>query len=200
MKEYPIIFSSEMVKAILEDRKSVTRRVVKPQPDENGVSYMKNAPLDWESIFREPWSPWKWDTEEGESISKNCPYGEPGDVLWVRETWFNDADFGEPPIYIFKAGNENYPRGSSPWKPSIHMPRTAARIFLKVTDVRVERIQDITKDDIKAEGIQLGADNGAWNGWHDRFQSLWEKINGPGSWHNNPWVWVIEFERIQNVQ
>lgn len=233
MKEYPIIFSPEMVKAILEGRKSVTRRVIKPQPDENGVGYMKHAPLLWDSIFREPWSPWKWDTEEGERIYKNCHYGEPGDVLWVRENWTQNglnyyryqADWLDT-----KPGESNgtFTNPSVPekfrgkWKPSIHMPRVAARILLRVTDVRVERLQDICANDAIAEGIEtythangdivyncyqcddkghIGGqnmcDDGGFKNHLLSFASLWTNINGYESWNSNPWVWVVAFEVIK---
>lgn len=139
IKEIPILFSTPMVQAILAGRKTMTRRIIKPQPGTD-VSYMANEPLDWIG----QWYPWKWDTEEGESISKHCPFGQIGDLLWVREAWANCYNLLTNPFetfFLYKAdGTANVHR----WKPSIHMPKAAARIWLEVTNIRVERLQDIS--------------------------------------------------------
>jgi len=189
----PILFSTEMVKAILSGRKTQTRRIVKPQPDENGVSYMKNAPLDWESIYREPWTPWKWDTEEGETISKNCPYGEIGDLLWVRETYAITGNATKR--YIYKA-DLDYGHVEEKWKPSIFMSREACRIELRITDIRVERLRSISETDAVSEGIECVRFEDEEMCQHpvNAYGHLWSKINGSESWNANPFVWVIQFE------
>jgi len=167
MKERPILFSGPMVRAILEGRKTQTRRIVKPQPlRDRGVMAFN----------------------DGEHPQMRCPYGKPGDRLWVRETWCPDV---EPYTFRYKAdGDEPLER----WRPSIHIPRWASRITLEVVSVRVERLQNISEDDALAEGITL-VERGTSP--VDQFNKLWESINGPGSWEANPWVWVVEFKRIE---
>ena len=188
----PILFSTAMVQAILEGRKTQTRRVVKPQhePIEIGQNdYLMGA---------------------------TCPHGEPGTVLWVRETWALPSDTdGADMGYQYKA---DYSDGSEDWKwnPSIHMPFAAARIFLRIKSVRVERLQDINWDSAKAEGIQrfwmyggvsvtgipgliYPKPNQTWT-YAEAFIKLWQSINGYESWDANPWVWVVEFERISREE
>lgn len=216
-----------MVRAVLEGRKTQTRRVVKPQPNEHGVDFMPHAPaLDWEQHYGQVWEPWHWETEEGESISKPwSPYGQSGDRLYVREMWQWEGDTkwsDAQPIgsFWYKADEGRvWEQGPSRWKPSIHMPKSAARIFLEVTEVRVERLQDISEEDAIAEGILFNdspigrfyksytADaRGYGHPDHDypgvssavkSYETLWQSINGPDSWDNNPWVWVITFKRIE---
>lgn len=209
MKERPILFSAPMVRAILEGRKTQTRRVVKPQP----VYVLKSRGIcsstpDWSNIIK-------------------CPYGQPGDRLWVRETHaivprtayahsegvhqiLRPNDDHDAAIY-----HEGWERsqGGIRWRPSIHMPRWASRITLEITDVRVERLQEISYEDALAEGVSdmsalLHDDWQPLNGesgnecarrlrWPQRlYKQLWESINGPDSWDKNPWVWVVEFRRI----
>ena len=228
MKQHPILFSTPMVQAILEGRKTQTRRIVKPQPDENGVTFMPVAPcLDWEQIYNDIWTPWLWDTEQGERIHKECPYGQVGDVLWVRETWrkyqtfddngsLNGEDIVEfaadkPRMLVMSDGDgfQMYNKDGSekyiPWKPSIFMPRAACRIFLGITDIRVERLQDISVRDVFAEGAGrevrqmslYGADAKRQQEiYAGSYSRLWVSINGEQSWKDNPWVWVISFKRI----
>jgi hypothetical protein len=113
MKHLPLPFSDEMILSL--DRKTMTRRLVNPQPNENGISFMKNAPLDWEAIYKEEWKPWKLETEEGESIALHCPYGQPGDVLWIRESWeIQGWDWDDGQIKI------GYADGVSHWKPMFY--------------------------------------------------------------------------------
>lgn len=240
MKHIPILFSTPMVQAILDGRKTMTRRIVKPQPDpeSDGIEYIPVAPsLDWEQHYNEIWKPFHWETSEGESISSFCPYGQPGDVLWVREsfisgcemedgyfkhdehgntitkTWYKaDGDLNQ-----WYTGDSDFPVENIPWKPSIHMPKSACRIFLEVASVRVERLQDISIDDAVKEGIEPIThppynDVKKW-GWRFKdyignsvclpvasFQTLWQSINGPASWDANPWVWVVEFKRIDKPE
>lgn len=195
-RELPILFSTHMVHALLAGRKTQTRRIVKPHPDENGATYMPVAPaLDWEEYYKMEWKPWQWDTENGESIMKHCPYGSKGDLLWVRETFtvFEPEHCeGMRNRHCYKASfhesaeewrkeciSDGY---SYNWKPSIFMPKYAARIWLEVLDVRIERLHEISEKDAKAEGVADGND----------FKSLWQKINR--NWGDNPWVWVVEFK------
>ena len=182
MKEKPIIFSTDMVKAILAGKKTQTRRVIKPQP--KYLSYW-TVPV------------WVVKGEYLSGVSKwftFCPY-QTGQTLWVRETWIQDCD-----DKIYKADSEVNPSDFK-WKPSIFMPRSFARIFLKITNIRVERIQDISEEDVKAEGFTGGNDlqNPCAKPAIKWFFYLWNAINkkrGFG-WDVNPWVWVIEFERIK---
>lgn len=255
MKIIPILFSTEMVKAILEDRKTQTRRIMKPQPNDNGASYMANAPLDWEQVYKEEWKPWKFETDEGESFSKFCPYGEPGDVLWVRENWkiigwsFDDGDmlieyadgvkewvpFHDPAedsqwiinkidllekkgIIVCEPDEDDeksiykFTDKKHPFYPSIHMPKEVCRLFLKVKNIRVERLHYITEEDAIAEGVEIlerhkeftlykaysgPAINGGFTQAKIAFENLWSTIYGEESWNINPWVWVIEFERTE---
>ena len=176
MKERPILFSCQMVRAILNGRKTQTRRVIKPQPEPCGDGFL--LPL-----------------------RPMCPYGWKGDILWVRETFcpgsgIFDANSGEPKIIHYKASpvfrGFSLPDGTN-WKPSIHMPRKFARIFLKITNVRIERVHEITGADLFAEGIKKG------DGGFGAFENLWNSINekrGYG-WDTNPYVWVIDFEVIK---
>jgi hypothetical protein len=179
MKERGILFSGPMVRAILEGRKTMTRRVVKPQPvDIHGSAFMKTI---------------------------KCPYGKPGDRIWVRET-FRREDLGEKVWYRAdwneKDAKELFIDQSGGWKPSIFMPRWASRITLEITNVRVERLQGISQDDAKVEGADgidwgHGRDYGGPPDYIGGFKRLWESINGPGSWTANPWVWVVEFRRVE---
>jgi len=225
-RELPILFNAPMVRAILEGRKTLTRRVVKLphanplgtwEPttfggkDARGIEHAEQAAV--------------WHTRTGHTIG--CHYGT-GDRLWVKETYANlTATHGQPwerrnpdtglyergrkPFLWYRADGEQpeIGDGRSPverWRPSIHMPRWASRIDLEVTGVRVERLHDISEADAMAEGIRCtGQYSYWWDGMEgdphrtaaDAFRALWESINGPGSWDANPWVWVVEFKRIR---
>lgn len=170
MKEKPIIFSTEMVRAILDGRKTQTRRVIKDK-------YIKS----------------RWHDAEGEHILAVCPY-EAGDRLWVRETWVPSFHGLDCLYKADEASNELFPVNK--WKPSIHMPRWASRINLKITEVRAERINDISTEDCMAEGLEQRI---PYEGFRYRFRRLWDSINAKRgySWESNPWVWVIEFKRAQ---
>jgi len=201
MKEHPILFSGEMVRAILEGRKTQTRRVIKPQPPEGS----------W------------WDAESGLfhlagsklGVMRHCPYGVPGDHLWVRETHHIDhypAETldaqGNPGTVHYRADTDIISQSwDGQWRLSIFMPRWASRITLLVTGVRVEQVQDISEDDARAEGIPLV--NGHYpdyenpgNRWDTpgaSFISLWDSINRKRgySWQSNPWVWAVTFEVLK---
>lgn len=183
----PIIFNTEMVCAILDSRKTVTRRALKPQPPATSIVYKADR----------KYFAWKcWDDSPDGHIIKP-PY-QLGDILWVRETWNGDwCDH-----YIYKAdGGSAVSAGyaSEPkWRPSIHMPREAARIFLRVSDVRIERLQKIMDDppgpnnQVVREGCLYGCDFIA--AWYHTIKPADRAIYG---WDANPWVWVIEFERVK---
>jgi len=197
IRERPILFNGAMVRAILEGRKTVTRRAV------------KGMALDWldEDMFT---------AEYVAEHSGLCPFGEPGDRLWVRETFAAlSAGEYEPVKPRYGYGQEIRFAATDPlsdcdvgvrgyaWRPSIHMPRWACRILLEVTDVRVERLQDITYEQAAAEGIQrdhrmwFATDEGGKAFQHPEhaFAELWRKTGG--DWHANPWVWVVEFKRME---
>lgn len=189
MKERPILFSGAMVQAILDGRKTQTRRKVKPQPyDHSGTVYFDMGMLRVrasDGCDAHWWSP-IW-----------CPYGVPGGRLWVKET-FKTVPVGSHLVYRAdepKTTAEKTDHAFGPWKPSIFCPRKASRITLEIISVRVERLNEISADDADAEGCGCGT-NDATGGPVARYKVLWESINGPGSWAKNPWVWVLEFKRV----
>lgn len=197
----PILFNSDMVRAVLEGRKTQTRRVVKPQP--------KYRPFRIENIREDQKHVWfnedrGYPKHSDKMFSKTwtCPYGKPGDRLWVRET-FKYLDYPENTKVGYAASPDQTCRVGSfiligNWRPSIHMPRWASRITLEITDVRVERVQSISGIDAIAEGIESVCGKGADV---SDFSDLWDSINekrGYG-WEENPWVWVVEFKRIKTV-
>jgi hypothetical protein len=215
MNWHPILYSTPMVQAILQGRKTMTRRIMKIQPNEDGVSYMKNAPLDWEQIYNDVWKPWKLETDEGEALSVLCPYGCPGDILWVRERFelfdrgTDDNGFDGYLRYVADQKEIRWPSHPlSPCiKPSIHMPKAACRLFLKIKSIKVERLHDISQADAIAEGVErlYNTTSLVYKNYmfkddvvdaKNSFKSLWQKINGIESWQQNPWVWVIKFEKI----
>ena len=204
MKEHPILFSAPMVRAILEGRKTQTRRVV-AHPGLANLSYVVDCGDGW------------WGDEEGD-FQARCPYGEPGDRLWVRETWAETDHSDGTPVVSYRAGGciavgRDGIRGPvcllstiawdetphvDQWRPSIHMPRWASRILLEVTGVRVERLQEITVSDAICEGYD-GSITDPIDPSIRWYSALWEQINGPASWEANPWVWVISFRRIEGA-
>ncbi|WP_261242779.1 ASCH domain-containing protein [Serratia entomophila] len=199
MKERPVIFNGEMVRAILDGRKTQTRRTLnwKRQP------YTEMAERDDGSLW-----PWAEDGERGGDIWFPCPFGEVGDRLWVRETFaVFDADWKHPgkphdlrdgpwPNVVYPASVAKIPDGTC--RPSIHMPRWASRIALEITAVRVERLNDISEEDAKSEGVKAGICPGHEHMMHQvAFSELWQSIYGAENWSANPWVWVIEFRRVE---
>jgi hypothetical protein len=220
MKERPILFNAPMVRALLDGSKTQTRRALL---DGSKTQTRRVCKLEVRAGMPDP---------EWRSLLRCCPYGQPGDRLWVRETFVQgypydattdrllqcDADGNDLPMTTwYRANGEDFGwsdddgwQANVPWKPSIHMPRTASRITLEITGVRVERLRDINADDAMAEGIQRLGDGGyasdnagrnyhASSAWY-AYASLWESINGPGSWDTNPLVWVIEFKQVQGTK
>ena len=208
MKERPILFSAPMVRALLAGTKTQTRRVVKP-PRNRSAFVLLDHGKGW----------WPYQSDDGESElcddgmehPYTCPYGQPGDRLWVREAFsgphcmdatdecvaVRPSKWGEGSrIWYWADGNPTHGDWTRP-RPSIHMPRWASRILLEVTAVRVERLQDISEADARAEGCieeeKPGFPICSPRNW---YRILWEQINGPGSWDANPWVWVVEFKRV----
>lgn len=218
MKERGMIFNGEMVRAILDGRKTQTRR-----------------PIKWKQTRfteigeREDGSKWPWseDAEHACDFWHPCPFGAVGDRIWVRETFQGplfDYDlmdsyckdptpFEKPEFCVYKADGVPAPEFYDAddelhccWRPSIHMPRWASRILLEITDVRIERLNAISQENAQAEGMEL-------TGWrptysdpdsggevmtpYDNFAELWSSIYGDESWKANPWVWVIEFKRVE---
>ncbi|MDQ0703660.1 hypothetical protein QF043_002452 [Pseudomonas sp. W3I7] len=220
VKERPILFSAPMVRAILEGRKTATRRAIKIQPhiDVSGNFCVGNSNYGQDGY--------------GKPVTKHfvngcCPFGKPGDRLWVRETWAADAQVdavaprdlsqGEPIQYpadgaVRQTGCSMIAPGKG--RPSIHMPRWASRILLDITDVRIERLQDISEEQALAEGVvgvafrpddgwpictgyMIGPDDGK-TGLQttaaNAFSGLWDSVGG--NWSGSPWVWVVEFKRV----
>lgn len=226
MKERPILFNTEMVKAILEGRKTQTRRVLSNQPDKN----CDEAFLGLDGIWRFS----KPTLSKRISYSDDdikCPFGMVGDRLWVREAFmpdpsadsdhWNDEDslhtyyswdgcgskVSELPKalktnkHVFYKAEANHPELSL-WTPNYRMPRWASRILLEITGVRVERLQGISKEDAKAEGFDFSAHPSAIEmgyaiGAKTNFRHTWEQIYGANAWNKTPWVWVVEFKTIE---
>lgn len=212
MKERPILFSGPMVRALLDGNKRQTRRVVKMKPHQQIEERDDGT----------PW-PWMYDGKRDADSWMACPYGKPGDRLWVRETFCKiigqsggwiETDYQATYTPGFRLGDSLGLKKR--WTPSIHMPRDASRITLEITSVRVERLQGISEADAMAEGIvecpipaddegprrigyMVGPDDGK-SGLSvtpiHAYRDLWESINGADSWGANPWVWVIDFRRV----
>ena len=228
MKYIPILYSSPMVLALLEDTKTMTRRT-------KGLAFINESESDWEYkgtdtlIEIETICHIMRNKTYGSSNAIICPYGQPGDVLWVRERVYPRyvkggyqgfrMQYPKENPYRYYADDPGQSTHGNGWKPSIHMPKTACRIFLEVTDVRVERLQDISEEDAKEEGVErikgfyknydgtsdfFDTAHFKWNDenrWisaaQSSFRTLWYSINGPASWEANHWVWVISFKKVE---
>lgn len=203
VKERPIPFNSEMVNAILSGQKTQTRRAVRFTNYHPSV--LEKQPDQWQVIG--------FDVYDGKGIIDGTlrpVYGKVGDILWVRETWCGVKQLGGRWVrekFHYKADE---PELSGLWKPSIHMPREACRLRLEITDIRVERLQDISDNDAIAEGIKIDQTvypnrlfNYHKNAWQTggfpavAFYQLWKMIYGEESFKSNPWVWVVEFKRLE---
>ncbi|HGE6721926.1 TPA: hypothetical protein ACGB01_002122 [Serratia marcescens] len=221
MKERPVIFNSEMVRAILDGRKTQTRRVINPQP-----TLSERTGFNWKGAAYGIGSTYRDTIRNFSNCFKTCPFGQVSDRLWVRETfavlgnedgcpidWNGNLIKGDEKqaarIYKASCWQEpgNYGLWSIPdrdtqyegtWRPSIHMPRWASRITLEITAVRVERLNDISEEDAKAEGVAPSQHiiTPPEALYRVGFLKLWQSIYGEESWRVNPWVWVIEFRRV----
>ena len=220
MKERPIIFNAEMVRAILDGRKTQTRRVMKPQPpgETTSIYPIKNTAY-FDCFGAMPLNTSEFKGDHNFLATTRCPYGVPGDRLWVRETWginHGYRPFLDSVVYRTDgAGLEDFEGIKNRWRPSIHMPRKHSRINLLITGVRVERVQEISEEDARAEGCvesvsddfcschleasMLEPDHECdYRTVRRSFAILWDSINekrGFG-WDENPWVWVVEFEAV----
>ena len=196
MKETGLMFKAPLVRSILDGTKTQTRRVVKPQPviEPSGIA-------KWEGPANRMWC---GGADIGNSLLRSfCPYGQPGDRIYVRETfcyqWSDERGWLDECWFRASTPDVEHPDGGekSPWKPAIHMPKALARIWLDITGVRVERLQDISEADCIAEGACGG--HGSIPGYAysatplEHFQHIWESTGG--DWAANPWVWVIDFKR-----
>jgi uncharacterized protein YhfF len=207
-KEKPIFFNTKMIQAILDGRKIMTRRTVKNIPE--GTHRVEQI---GESLFEAHWGIHGNSMFLDGATEIKCPY-QPGDILWVRETWASYCDecesnqgegykdatcaYGDCNRYAYKADDDGCPGGK--WRPSIHMPKEAARIFLRVKTVRVERLQDITEEQAVKEGAKAyGPNNCSGTSARIAFAEIWDRTTRDNSyeWRKNPWVWVIEFERMK---
>jgi hypothetical protein len=213
MKELPIIYSMPMVQAILEGRKTQTRRIIKPEPHPYGTEIIDSGRTwykgkgRWHNRLIAQENPLRYEI----ASLHDCPYGEIGDLLWVRETWSHCNHPLRP--FMYKASIEKQSGLTVKWSPSIHMPKEAARIWLKVVDVRVDRLNHISEKDAIAEGVKSRYSflfsetryedySNRDSEWRDpvlSFYTLWESIHGEGSWEKNPWVWVIESEVVSKT-
>lgn len=212
MRERPILFSAPMVRAIIAGTKTQTRRMVKwpvlSKSDGAKQRIFGEADVaDLNALLAD---------RQRHPLRKVCPYGQPGDRLWVRETWAQyPVELNPEPCNAWYRADGRLPPKVTKWTPSIHMPRWASRITLVVIGVRVERLQDISEEDAIAEGIERKDGVGGYpmTGFRDyarddawfvnvqaaekSFASLWHSINGAESWDANPWVWVVEFKRVE---
>lgn len=224
LKERPILFNGDMVRALLDGRKTQTRRAIKLKTGDTFDEHcLLGAIQEWRPIY---------DKVAGCTVGKEaalirCPYGIPGDRLWVRETFqgplVDQEETAEDPTYFkdmeryknpkhcaYRASGDSCeyvdPDGEliQRWKPSIFMPRWASRITLEIVSVRVERLQDINGDECKAEGCHGGHGSIPGYGYSaspkEHFAHVWKSINGAGSWDSNPWVWVVEFKPLEASQ
>ena len=246
MKERPILFSASMVRALLAGTKTQTRRVVKAMPvvASPSVSHIRCElhPFSRKAMAGTPgesaalpdqmaWVAYDW-VENAIGIESiewlRNPYGQPGDRLWVKETFFDVRPWRYEPLFGGVAGDFIYRAeyeyreeqgrpdilGGRHWRPSIFMPRAASRLTLEIASVRVERLQDITREDAIAEGLEAreteigpfypdygwklkGGSRHEFADPRESYRTLWEKLNGAGSWAANPWVWVLEFKRVE---
>ncbi|EPK0124602.1 morphogenetic protein [Klebsiella variicola] len=216
MKERGMIFNGEMTRAILDGRKTQTRRIMKVQPSEDFTPMNMALETDYKARW---YTPGVVDKDgylqpaskevfgvSNENEGYSCPFGAVGDRIWVRETWARyNIDQNSHDIAYRATTPADWPEEGR-WRPSIHMPRWASRILLEITDVRVERLNSISQEDAQAEGMEL-------TGWrptysdpdsggevmtpYDNFAELWSSICGDESWKANPWVWVISFKRVE---
>jgi hypothetical protein len=205
-KLIPMLFSTDMAKANMDGNKTETRRIVKPQPE--SINNEKPIPMtkfleNLKELDKKGLKVVKSGT--GGHVFPKCPYGKPGDVLWIRETYCKTESGIH---YAASVCNPKYDKPDSGWKPSIHMPLAACRYFAEITSIRVERLQNITEEAAIAEGVSRYPRSPIYGykkyGYEfdyvltakESYQTLWESINSKGSWELNPWVWVVQYRRI----
>ncbi|ECW3128376.1 hypothetical protein F3Y86_24030 [Salmonella enterica] len=216
MKERGMIFNAEMVRAILDGKKTQTRRIMAIQPEHSELGLRRVI----DSKNGRDNGKYFWSQSDARGLKMRskvfgCPYGEVGDRIWVRETYQgplfdyehmesyleDSSKFYKPEFCVYRADGKPAPEFYDAddnlhcgWRPSIHMPRWASRITLEITGVRVERLNSITESDAEAEGV---TDTGFGDLLVDGYRYLWKSIYGEESWAANPWVWVIEFKRVE---
>ncbi|EAA8413130.1 hypothetical protein EA632_22995 [Salmonella enterica] len=216
MKERGMIFNAEMVRAILDGRKTQTRRIMAIQPEHSELGLRRVI----DSKNGRDNGKYFWSQSDARGLKMRskvfgCPYGEVGDRIWVRETYQgplfdyehmesyleDSSKFYKPEFCVYRADGKPAPEFYDAddnlhcgWRPSIHMPRWASRLTLEITGVRVERLNSITESDAEAEGV---TDTGFGDLLVDGYRYLWKSIYGEESWAANPWVWVIEFKRVE---
>lgn len=225
--ERPILFSAPMVRAILAGTKTQTRRAMTNQPQWDSTLTPPGWCWHGKKAGEPSLIKWPNETRLARELTARavCPYGQAGDRLWVRETWGLFKKTPDDHVHACVRGDrradgfephyratDTWDMPAGAWRPSIHMPRWASRLTLEITGVRAERLQTISAADAKAEGIEGQFDDGPWRNygrdgyWFPEgkdtapvlsYRSLWEKINGPDSWAADPWVWVVEFKRVQ---
>lgn len=218
MKERPILFKGAMVRSILDGSKTQTRRVIKHQPV-GKVWPLVDTAINFATGEKENVGVWFIDENDLHDDGAMCPYGQPGGRLWVRESGWQrpertakmmreGADTWAPYYYDADGNDQQEALDLHTWgfkrRPSIHMPRAASRITLEIIAVRVERLQEISQADARAEGAppshpsidRVSRSFGYADFSRSWYAQLWESINGPGSWDANPWIWVIEFRRV----
>lgn len=209
-RERPLLFTGAMVRVLLADRKTQTRRL-------NGLDAINADPDAWRYLGMNECGAHEFADRDGQIITVNCPYGQRGDLIWVRETWKPHSrgmrSAATKAIYRAEYSFEKMADALGPWRPSIFMPRWASRITLELTDVRVERLQDISEADARAEGCvpqlidtdglegeQLALAEALGDGYLTAkfsYMELWDSINRKHPWSSNCWVWVLTFRRLE---
>lgn len=197
VKEKPILFSGPMVRAILEGRKTVTRRIIKGAEEFDNFDKMLCG-----ITLQEFWRFWRGDTGACQYEDFNCPYGKPGEQLWVRETWADTTPFmHDEGGIVYRATDPGWSDHDDTfkWKPSIHMKRSYSRLQLLIDDVRAERLQDITIRECLQEGMSLEHPGDPLGSYLGVFQKTWDELNAKRgySWDSNPFVWVVSFSVVE---
>lgn len=217
VKERPILFSGPMVRAIIEGRKTQTRRIIKPQPYQDAGGWWHFDGFRPKAKRNTGAQAGSHPPDEWTLFPYSCPYGSIGQRLWVRETWAHEYGGG----YLYKATHAHMVPGDCKWRPSIHMPRIASRLLLEITDISVQSLQYIGQQDAIDEGVmtlpnrfifdQLPDYETRYLAWerdgkigrhpigpspYERFSLLWKSIHGPESWESNPYVWAITFKPV----
>jgi len=218
MKDHPILFSGEMVRAILAGKKEQTRRIIKEIKSPLWVVEEVRPDLGYSASMGNIWAGFRFNENPQGSLSYfKCLFGKPGDLLWVREKWAfvkgEPTNINSEKATVYYEADRKYKvvgcQSSAQndgkwirWRPSIHMPKIFSRISLEIIDIQVERLQDISDEDVKAEGVEMPHNElfpmiNAEDKLKAEFQRLWNSVNGAGVWGSNPYVWKIIFKRIK---